>query len=190
MDQTPKAFRINTPRLELMEVTADVAQAELDDAGSLARLLDVEIPSSWPPEHWEPSAIQWLINLARKYPDDRGWGAWHVILRPSAGREHAKRTLIGTAGCKGPPIADGMIEVGYGTLPEFQRRGYASEATAGVIQWALRDARVKTIAAETFPHLLPSIGVMRKLGMKHVGDGSEPGTIRYAMTREEFTLPV
>src|SRR5687767_11502357 len=132
-------LRITTPRLELVEVTSELAQAHLDDMPEVARLLDAAIPSSWPPEHWEPSAIQWLIDKARAHPNDRGWFAWQAVLTPGAAASAARRTLIGGCGVKGPPDGNGVIEVGYGIVSEFQRRGFATEATSALIEWALRD---------------------------------------------------
>ena len=69
---------------------------------------------------------------------------------------------------------------------EFQRQGFATEATSALIEWTLRDPRVKRIDAETFPHLIPSLGVMRRLGMTSLGAGSEEGTVRYGVTREAW----
>lgn len=200
-------MRLRTSRLELVEVTPQLAQANLDDVGELARLLDARIPATWPPEHWEPEAIRWLLELTLRNPDDRGWGGWYVVecdggahAQPIAGaagkagptrgdRKSASgggRTLIGTCGVKGPPDAHGVIEVGYGIVSECQRRGFASEATSALIDWALRDARVKLITAETFPNLVASLGVMRRLGMKFLGDGSEPGAVRHGVKREAW----
>lgn len=179
-------LHIQSLRLELIEVTPQLAQANLDDMAELARLLEARIAVTWPPEHWEPAAIRWLLNMmTNAKPDDRGWFAWYVVLRDAA-NSGDEGTLIGTCGCKGPPDAIGVIEVGYGIVSECQRRGFASEATRALIEWALRDPRVKRIDAETFPHLIPSLGVMRRLGMQHRGEGTEAGTVRYGVTREAF----
>lgn len=172
---------IQSRRLDLIEITPQLAEANLNDPDELARLLDARVATTWPPEHWEPQAIRWLLDAARSHPHERGWFAWYVVCREAA--SGVGRTLIGTCGFKGPPGEDGVIEVGYGIVSEFQRQGFASEAAQGLINWALRDARVKMIAAETFPHLVPSLGVMRKLGMTLLGEGSEPGTVRYGVTR-------
>ena len=40
--------------------------------------------------------------------------------------------------------------------------------------------------AETLPGLMPSIGVLRKCGFRFIGDGSEPGVIRYELTRDDL----
>lgn len=182
-------LRIQSRRLELIEVTPELAQANLDDVQEVARLLDAAIPSTWPPEHWEPHAIQWLIAKARECPNERGWFAWHAVLKfdgaANVGRAGG-RTLIGGAGVKGPPDANGIIEVGYGIVGEFQRQGFATEATSALIGWTLRDPRVKRIDAETFPNHVPSLGVMRRLGMTSLGAGSEECTVRYGVTRDAF----
>jgi ribosomal-protein-alanine N-acetyltransferase len=183
-------LRIQSPRLDLIEVTPQLAQANLDDFAELARLLDVRIPAPWPPAHWDPAAIRWLMNKAQEQPRERGWFAWYVVLRGEGGPGAGGRSLIGTCGIKGPPDSRGVIEVGYGIVSEQHRRGFASEATTALINWALRDPRVKMVAAETFPHLIPSLGVMRKLGMTLLGDGSEPGVVQYGVTREAWSSPV
>jgi hypothetical protein len=42
-----------------------------------------------------------------------------------------------------------------------------------------RDPRTRSVVAETLPHLTGSIAVMMKCGLSFMGEGSEPGTIRY-----------
>src|SRR4051812_22951945 len=42
----------------------------------------------------------------------------------------ADGVAIGRCGFKGPPDADGMVEIAYGLAPEYQGRGYATEAAA------------------------------------------------------------
>ena len=70
-------------------------------------------------------------------------------------------------GLKGPPDAEGLVEIGYSVLETHQRRGYATEAVRALIAWA-KERGAKRIAAETLPELLPSQRVMDKLGMRPV----------------------
>jgi RimJ/RimL family protein N-acetyltransferase len=42
------------------------------------------------------------------------------------------------------------------------------------------------VTAETLPELTPSIGVLLKCGFRLEGEGSEPGVIRYQLTRDDF----
>src|ERR1700758_178216 len=42
-------------------------------------------------------------------------------------------SVIGSAGFKGPPDPDGMVEIAYGIVPGFEGRGYATEAAAALV---------------------------------------------------------
>jgi len=77
------------------------------------------------------------------------------------------------------------VEVGYGVLPGFRRQGYATEAAQGLIAHAFAHPEVALVIAETLPDLFPSIGVLRKIGFVYVGEGSEPGVVRYELRRAD-----
>ena len=94
---------------------------------------------------------------------------------------------VGTVGYKGPPSADGTVEVGYGILPEYQRRGYASEAVRALLARAFAVPAVRRVIAETLPELTASIGVMTKCGLSFIGQGSERAVIRYELPRERYS---
>jgi RimJ/RimL family protein N-acetyltransferase len=57
--------------------------------------------------------------------------------------------LIGMCGFPGPPNSNGVAEIAYGIAPDYQRRGYATEAATALIQFATSDPRVKMIWAHT-----------------------------------------
>jgi [ribosomal protein S5]-alanine N-acetyltransferase len=76
--------------------------------------------------------------------------------------------------------------VGYGIVRDHQRQGYASETVRGLLERAFADPTVQRVIAETFPELTPSIGVLRKCGFRFIGDGAEPGVIRFELTRAKF----
>ncbi|HLE95762.1 MAG TPA: GNAT family N-acetyltransferase [Candidatus Thermoplasmatota archaeon] len=165
---------IRTDRLVLVAATRETCAVPLDDHAALAKHLEADVPAAWPPELCDDDARRWTeLNLA-EHPELAGWYTWFVLAP-----EGERRTLVGLAGLKGPPADDGWIEVGYGILPAWQRRGIATEATAALIAWALRDPRVLHVAAETYPHLVASVRVMEKLGMRLVARDPESGIIRY-----------
>ena len=56
-------------------------------------------------------------------------------------------------------------------------------ATAELTRAALAGS---SALAETLPELTPSIGVLEKCGFRLIGDGSEPGVIRFELTRAEW----
>lgn len=177
-------LRLRTERLELIAADEAMLVAAMRDRDELARLLDAAIPTSWPPELLDAAALQYTLDKVRQGPGHGGWWMWFVLLV-----DGVERTLIGSGGYKGPPVSfrgqDGVVEVGYGILPDFRGRGYATELTKALIERAFAHPAVTGVAAETLPEFAASIRVMSKCGMAFIGDGSEPGTIRYEVMREK-----
>lgn len=98
------------------------------------------------------------------------------------------RALIGNSGFKTMP-KDGCVEIGYSLLPAFHAHGYGSEAARALVAWAFTQSEVERVAAETLPHLRPSIRVMENCGMRFIGEGAEEEgmrTVHYEVTRGEF----
>jgi [ribosomal protein S5]-alanine N-acetyltransferase len=172
---------IRTARLELIPATPELTRAALAGPPTLATSLGAVVPATWPPEFLDPPALEFTLARLAEGPPQAGWWLHFVILSQGA----TGRTLIGSAGFKGPPAADGTVEVGYGIVRDHQRRGYASEAVHGLIDHAWAIPAVQRIIAETYPELIGSIGVLRKCGFRLIGDGSEPGVIRFELTRAE-----
>ena len=168
-------------RLRLIPATIASLRAELEGRAQLARVLGIEVPESWPPELYDEPAIRFTLDRVEREPEEVGWWLYYVAEPQQLG---GSTKLVGVAGYKGPPSAAGIVEVGYGTLPEHRRKGFASEATQAMIDRAFGLAEVRSVVAETFPHLSASSGVMKRCGMSYVGEGSEAGVIRYGITRE------
>jgi ribosomal-protein-alanine N-acetyltransferase len=174
-----RPLRITTERLELIAGTPAMAHAELADPAALGPLLSARVPPSWPPDLYDPQAIYFSLSRMEEHPDAPGWWLWYLV-------RHAEpdgREVIGIGGFKGPPSEDGTVEIGYSILPEFQRRGYATEAVRGFVTHAFTAREVRRVIAETLPELRSSIGVLRKAGFTFVGKGSEPGVIRFELSR-------
>jgi ribosomal-protein-alanine N-acetyltransferase len=172
---------IRTERLELTPATPDLLAAALEGGASLEAGLRASVPSSWPPEFLDPPALEFTRKRLAEAPDEGDWWMYFIVLPAAPG----ERVLVGTAGYKGPP-ADGTVEVGYGIVTDHQRRGYASEAVRGLVARAFRMPEIQRVIAETLPELTPSIGVLRKCGFELIGEGSEPGVIRFELTRAAY----
>jgi len=170
---------LETPRLELVGCDAELLRAEGDDRARFGRLLDARVPDDWPPELYDDDARLWTLRAVEAQPEHAGWWMYYLVLRDP-------RELVGVAGYKGPPSEDGTVEVGYGVMPAHRRRGLATEATRALVGRAFADSRVSRIVAETYPHLEPSIGVMRNLGFTLEGPGSEEGVIRFHLPRDAW----
>jgi RimJ/RimL family protein N-acetyltransferase len=174
---------IATERLELVPATPESTRAALEGKPALAAMLGVFVPPTWPPEFLDPPSLEFTVRRLTEGPEQAGWWLHFVVLAHGA----AGRTLIGSAGYKGPPSPDGTVEVGYGIVPDHHRQGYASEAVRGLLAHAFAVPAVQRVIAETLPELTPSIGVLRKCGFRLIGEGSEPGVIRFELTRADYS---
>jgi len=180
---TPGGCLIHTARLDLVPATTELTQAALDGPDALGAALGAAVPDTWPPDLLDEPALQFTRARLAASLSEASWWMYFIILPDAEGG----RTLIGTAGYKGPPSADGTVEVGYGIVRDRQRRGYASEATHGLVARAFAHPGVHRVIAETYPELTPSIGVLHKCGFHLIGEGSEPGVIRFELTRADYT---
>ena len=84
--------------------------------------------------------------------------------------DRASGAAIGTCGYKGPPDAEGVVEIAYGVEPECRGRGYATEAAMALVDFALGNDGVRLVRAHTLPDNAASAQVLRKCGFKQVGE--------------------
>lgn len=78
--------------------------------------------------------------------------------------------MIGFGSFTGPPDSDGAVEIAYGIAPDYQKKGYATEVAALLVDFAGADARVKTICAHTLPETNASTRVLQKCGFQKIGE--------------------
>jgi RimJ/RimL family protein N-acetyltransferase len=177
---------IETERLELLPATAELIGAALRGERDLGEALRAAVPPTWPPEYVDRDALEVTLKRLEEGPRQEGWWMYFVVLRDGG----PGRVLIGSAGYKGPPSADGTVEVGYGVVHDRRRQGFASEAVRGLLRRAFALPEVRIVIGETLPELVPSIGVMQKCGFRLIGAGSEPGVIRFELTRDEYAAGI
>jgi [ribosomal protein S5]-alanine N-acetyltransferase len=174
---------LRTERLQLRSATAELAAADLNDPSDFSRLLEADVPQDWPPPFNDDNTKAFTLNYLKENPDAAGWGTWYFLL---PGRAEDRTRAIGIGGFKGKPSREGMVEIGYSVMPDYQRQGFASEAVAGLIGWAFSHPEVLLVTAETLPALVASIRVLENNGFHLLGRGSEEGVIRYGIERNQF----
>jgi ribosomal-protein-alanine N-acetyltransferase len=178
---------LRTPRLLLISATAESLSAELVSPAALGEVLSVDLSASWPPELYDADAVRWTLAWLAQHPAEAEWSLYYIAEVPHA--RAARALLVGVGGYKGGPDAAGVVEIGYGIVPEARRRGFASEAVRGMLAQAFADARVNTVVAHTLSELTPSLGVLRVTGFVLDGPGNdphEPAAIRFSLTRERY----
>ena len=66
-------------------------------------------------------------------------------------------------------------------MPEFQRRGYATEAALAMITWVKETGEVDELVAHTYPELTASVRILERCGFVLEGQGVEERTVRYRL---------
>jgi [ribosomal protein S5]-alanine N-acetyltransferase len=165
---------LETPRLRLIPATLATLHAELQSPQHLADALGVEVPENWPPDLYDRDAIDFTISNIEQHGAD--WLLYYFV-------ERAADTAVGCGGYTGSPTPDGTVKLGYSILPQFRRIGYASEATAALVDHAFAHDAIQCVIAETYPELGPSIGVLEKVGFEFAGPGSAERVVRFELQR-------
>ena len=144
-------MRIETPRLVLLAFTPDewtrIASGDRDGRAWA---------DDYPTDGDVLLASLGLLGRAPAPSDAEPWGPLQV-------RERATGLAIGGAGFKGPPDADGCVEVGYGFAVSARGKGYATEAVQALCD--LATARGATaVIAETHVGNTASERVLERCG--------------------------
>jgi len=82
-----------------------------------------------PAEKAQMSA-DWLEMLNNATSIDPWIHGFSIVLRSSD-------SVVGQAGFKGPPTADGIVEIAYGIAPDHQGKGYAKACVSAVTAYAV-----------------------------------------------------
>lgn len=79
---------------------------------------------------------EWLARL-RTSPMPSPWTHGFTLV------ERATGAVVGACGYKGPPDADGIVEIAYGLAPAYQKHGYAREAASALACAPTRGVRAR-----------------------------------------------
>jgi ribosomal-protein-alanine N-acetyltransferase len=111
-----------------------------------------------------PEAVTAALDAVRRGADQT-WGA-HLFF------DGADGALVGFGGWKGPPTAEGVVELGYAVAPSRRGRGVATGVVRTLVERA-RAAGVATVRAHTLSTESASTTVLRRCGFTLVGDAVE-----------------
>lgn len=159
-------------RLDILPATIDLYRLELDYPEGLALALDAELPAEWPPEQVTREVIEEFITRMTAEPGRMSGFYW--VLRSDGS---TPRVLIGSGGFL--LHDEGVMELGYSVLPEWQGKGYTTEAVGILVDWAFTCAHARIIVAYTYPELPASVRVLEKNGFRFTGEGPAEGLIAY-----------
>lgn len=100
-----------------------------------------------------------LKNYMSSY-EQQGFGPYSVSLKDG--------TFIGSAGLYKRENLD-HPDIGFAFLPEFVKKGYASEAAGAVMKYASEELGIQKIVGFTVPDNASSIKLLKKLGLSEIG---------------------
>jgi len=109
----------------------------------------------------------WLARVRALTSADPWSCFFSIVHRPSD-------VVIGQCGYKGPPGTDGVVEIAYGVDPEYQSRGYATEAARALVVRAFDTGQVRIVRAHTLAVENASTRVLTKCGFELIGEVVEP----------------
>jgi ribosomal-protein-alanine N-acetyltransferase len=88
-------------------------------------------------------------------------------------REDGTGALVGSCGYKGPPDSDGAVEIAYSVDAMYRGRGYAKEAAAALVEYAL-GAGARVVRAHTRLEDGASAHVLAACGFERLGEVVDP----------------
>lgn len=110
---------------------------------------------------------EWLARMQTTQPGDYWRLSFSAVLRSSG-------TEVGNCSFKGPPNSEGAVELAYYVHEPLRGQGYATEAAAGLTDFALADPQVRNVLAHTRPDNGASHRVLTKCGFTQVGECIDP----------------
>jgi Acetyltransferases, including N-acetylases of ribosomal proteins len=120
---------LTTPRLFLIPLTSAQLLQYLACDGSLEKSLGIcHAERTIPPalrEALEAAIIPAVADESKNYLYSTLWTA---VLKD-------ENCIIGELCMMGEPNAAGEVEIGYGTYPEYQGRGFMTEFIQGMVAW-------------------------------------------------------
>lgn len=159
---------LETPRLTLLPCSAEQLVMLIDHPEHFEHELGMSAASGlrefFASDHLSP---EWLAALRRSSGADPWRHGFFVVQR-----EH--RSIIGTAGFKGPPGSEGTVEIAYGIVPAYEGQGYATEAAGALVGFAFASGEVRMVRAHTLPEANASSSVLLRSGFRHVGGVVDP----------------
>ena len=143
---------IETARLTLILQTPEEARASIAamDAASRAQV-----------------SAAWLARLDAALAADPFVHSFSLVRKDSG-------AVIGQCGFKGPPDADGTVEIAYGVSPDQEGNGFATEAARALRDYALTFEQVQTVCAHTLAVTNASQRILAKCGFEFVGQVADP----------------
>ena len=145
--------------IHLINCDEQILNKILEGSKALADTLQLNVPSPWT-EFGHPIFLYSLAKVTHN-PNVAKWWTYLPIIKET-------NTLIGSCGFKGPPNANGEVEIGYEVALNYRRRGYATEIARQLVTLAFEHSAVQHVIAHTLAEENPSTKVLGYNNFKFV----------------------
>jgi [ribosomal protein S5]-alanine N-acetyltransferase len=115
----------------------------------------------------ESGPLRWRVPQVKSNPLVNKWFVRWMV-------EKTSREIVGSISFHGPPNERGMMEIGLGVHPDFQRLGYAKEALTGMWLWCVEQPGVALLRYTVTPDNVASVALVKKFGFACVGQQIDP----------------
>ena len=151
--------RLQTARLDLRPLPPAAAAALSGNRHAATSELGAALSPEWPHADLFDVLPMQAVATSSAVP----YGVWVII-------ERATDMVIGDIGFRGPPDADGTVEIGYSVVPARRRRGYATESARALLRWAAEQPGVDSVVAGCDRANVASIKTLERLGFRRTGE--------------------
>jgi RimJ/RimL family protein N-acetyltransferase len=155
---------IQSPRLILSRSTIGRLSALITGPHEYERVFGHPVADGYV----EAGVLPYSLRKAQESAENRRWWLPYLVMH------QADAALIGVCGCKGPPDAQGFLEIGYEIAPIYQGRGLGTEAVSALVNHALTRSGVTGISAHTLPQAGASARLLAKCGFIRTADFDDP----------------
>jgi [ribosomal protein S5]-alanine N-acetyltransferase len=107
-----------------------------------------------------------LPSVADKTKNPLYYTFWTIIFKQ-------ENTMVADLCFKGEPNEKGEIEIGYGTYPAFEGKGFMTEAVGEMVRWAFEQPHVQAVTAQTDPTNIASQKILEKNNFVEYGRTAE-----------------
>jgi RimJ/RimL family protein N-acetyltransferase len=159
---------LDTARLTLLPCTPEQLLALIDRPEDFERLVGLPAADGLHGFYTSTDVSRDWLDMLRSCSGPDPWRHGFFVVHRDT------RSVIGSAGFKGPPDSAGMVEIAYGIVPGFAGHGYATEAAAELVRFAFASAGIQLVRAHTRPVANTSTRVLAKCGFRHAGTVVDP----------------
>jgi len=171
---------IKTERLDLIPLNDIQLQQYLDQPNVLEQELGLPISRNIVTENVQRAIRMKLSKMDLVEKAQWVWYTyWLFIIR-------SVRFGAGLVGFKGFPDHNGEVEIGYGIDPDYQQRGYTTEAVRAMIEWALVEPACRVVTARKVKKWnITSQHILFKVGMKICNESENGFDFRLERSRAD-----